>query len=113
MHAIDTDYFNEDRAEKAGDPLERLLPAQVLAGLRNAVILFDTNDRHYHEPGPREGEEKAFAQPTSCDDDPCLPALVGLFQSGGCNGVAAPPFPYVRDLPMRGDQSLHSGKNNQ
>ena len=41
-------------------PLERLLPAQMLAGLRNAVTLFDTSERRYHEPGPREGEEKAF-----------------------------------------------------
>ena len=40
--------------------LERLLPALVLAGLRNAVTLFDTNVCHYHEPCPRKGEEKAF-----------------------------------------------------
>jgi hypothetical protein len=46
--------------KKAGDPLGALLPAQVLAGFRIAVTLFDTNDRHYHELCPREGEEKAF-----------------------------------------------------
>ena len=53
-------YERRPSRKKQAIPLERLLPAQVLAGLRNAVTLFDTNDRHYHEPGPREGEEKAF-----------------------------------------------------
>jgi hypothetical protein len=42
-----------------GDDIAQLLE-KVLAGLRNAVTLFDTNDRHCHEPCPREGEEKAF-----------------------------------------------------
>jgi hypothetical protein len=51
---------NDTEPKKQAIPLERLLPAHLLAGLRNAVTLFDTNDRHYHEPCPREGEEKAF-----------------------------------------------------
>jgi hypothetical protein len=107
-------YERRPSRKKQTIPLERLLPAQVLLDLETRLpcstptMVIITN----LVPAKARGKH-SDSQTTSCSDKPCVSALVGLFWSGGCNGVAAPPFSYARDLPMRGDQSSHSGKNNQ